>query len=396
MKKILALILAVLTLATNTAFASFSDVSNYKNDTFSEYINWLEEQGVVQGYSDGTFRPEKNITRAEFLKMLYETIGREYGDLGIPFSDVYPDAWYAKYVKEAYSTGIVEGYENGTFRPENPINFAEALKIVMEAFFDVNNLYEDGATYNPCNTIRLDSYSSVSASAWYWKYLHVADEFCILDFDSSANVWKNLGGDPVASTVDFNPSVNITRGDMAALLYIAKAVSDNGNKKYNSISTLPDDVPPPTIKIKGNEDCITKTNDALDLLKEKAKTNYDMVVKYVGIIECADTQSGMSVWEDPPRYQVGKATMDAGTIWYAGTIVHDAYHSKLYNDYLAQNPSSTVPTEIYSGKDAEQQCLDIQYEALVDIGAAQHTLDYIKNEAINTEYWNIDYEDRWW
>lgn len=386
MKKTLALILAVLTLATNTAFASFSDVSNYKNGTFVEYINWFEENGIIQGYSDGTFRPANNITRAEFLKMLYETLGMEGKTQALPFSDVPETEWYAKYVKEAYATGIVEGYKDGTFRPENPINFAEALKIVMEAIFDVDSLYEGGTSYNPCSGIRLDSYPSVSTSAWYWKYLHVSDELCILDFDSSAKI----------STVDFNPSVKITRGDMAALLYRAKSVSDNGSPNNYTIDSFLTDLTPDPMKIIGNKDCISKTNSALDLLKEKAKTDYDMVNDYVGVIECVDSQSGMSAWEDPPKYKVGKITMDGGTIWYAGTIVHDACHSKQYNDYLFANPSIQVPTEIYYSKEAEAECLDVQYGALEKIGATQDILDYIKNDAINAEYWDVDYEDRWW
>lgn len=384
MKKTFIIVLAMLAFGTNISFASFSDVSDYKENTFSLFINWLEEQEVVQGYEDGTFRPEKNISRAEFLKMLYETIGMQWQDTSLPFSDVPSDAWYTKYVKEAYATGIVQGYPDETFRPENPITFSEALKLVMEGFFDVDDLYGDGTTYDSCG-VPFDTYSSVNVSDWYWKYIHVADELCMLQLDLSPKVWG-----------DFNPSTNITRGDMAALLYIAKAVKDNGTEKYNELSMFPADISHSyKIKIIGGEDCISKTNEALDLLKEKAKTHYDTVVEYVGIIECAAAQSGMDVWATPPKYQVGEATMNAGTIWYAGTIAHDACHSQQYSDYLSENPSTEVPSEIYSGKEAEAQCLDVQYDALSQIGATQETLDYVKT-AIDSEYWNVDYEDRWW
>ncbi len=149
------------------------------------------------------------------------------------------------------------------------------------------------------------------------------------------------------------------------------------------------------IKITGVGDCASKTNQALDLLRNKAKIHYDTIVKYVGIIECTESQSGMYVWENPPRYQVGKATVDAGTIWFAGTITHDACHSKQYHDYLFENPLINVPSGVYTGRSAEAQCLDVQYDALHKIGATQETLDYITN-IINSEYWNVDYGDRWW
>jgi len=159
--------------------------------------------------------------------------------------------------------------------------------------------------------------------------------------------------------------------------------------------TEPKPLGPFEIKIIGDGDCTTKTNQALDLLRNKAKIHYDTIVKYVGIIECTASQSGMHVWENPPRYQVGKATVDAGTIWYAGTITHDACHSKQYHDYLFENPSINVPSEVYTGRNAEAQCLDVQYDALNKLGAAQETLNYITNVR-NSEYWNVDYDDRWW
>ena len=149
------------------------------------------------------------------------------------------------------------------------------------------------------------------------------------------------------------------------------------------------------ITVIGSEDFKNKTKLAFSLLYDKARNYYDMVLKYVGIIEYADKGSGIYAWENPPRYKVGKATVDTGTIWYAGTIVHDATHSKLYNDYLATYPSESVPEDIYSGEKAEAICLNVQYDALSKIGADQETLDYVKN-AINTKYWEIPYNERWW
>lgn len=150
-----------------------------------------------------------------------------------------------------------------------------------------------------------------------------------------------------------------------------------------------------TIKIKGDKNCVEKTQEALGLLQSKVADHYNTVDKYVAIIECTTQGSGMYAWETPPRYQVGKATIEAGTIWYAGTIIHDSCHSKQYHDYLSANNSATVPDKVWTGKEAEKQCLDIQYDALSRIGADQSTLDYVKN-IINSQYWDVSYNNRWW
>jgi len=79
-------LLSFLILSTQTAFAQFADVNS--NFHQSESINWLQNQKVVQGYSDNTFRPEAPVNRAEFLKMLYETIGLEGKTANLNFPDV--------------------------------------------------------------------------------------------------------------------------------------------------------------------------------------------------------------------------------------------------------------------------------------------------------------------
>lgn len=166
-------------------------------------------------------------------------------------------------------------------------------------------------------------------------------------------------------------------------------------------TALPTIIPTPSptnaiktqVKVIGDKTCVDQTNQALNLLQYKALDDYDNVVSYIGIIECTEAGSGMYAWEDPPRYKAGKVTRDAGTIWYAGTIVHDAWHSQLYHDYLVDHPASSVPDNIWTGKDAEQKCLEVQYSALQKIGADQTTLDYVKN-VINTDYWNDN--NRYW
>lgn len=113
----------------------FTDVSG---SPYSSAIGMLAERGVVQGYSDGTFRPEASINRAEFLKILVES---RYADMPTPedlqcFEDllVRTPQWYARPVCLGRQLGIVGGYPDGTFKPEKTVNLAEALKIAMLTF----------------------------------------------------------------------------------------------------------------------------------------------------------------------------------------------------------------------------------------------------------------------
>ncbi|MDP6576149.1 MAG: S-layer homology domain-containing protein [Candidatus Peribacteraceae bacterium] len=89
---------------------------------------------IVQGYPDNTFRPDDNVNRAEALKILLLSANikppEEY-DSPLPFSDINPDDWFFPYVKDAIELDVIEGYGDGTFRPANPMTRAEASKILL-------------------------------------------------------------------------------------------------------------------------------------------------------------------------------------------------------------------------------------------------------------------------
>ena len=121
--------------STNTS-TNFSDVT--ESHRYREAIEFASEEGVVRGYDDGSFQPERTLNRAELLKMTIEANFEEeeieeYSSERC-FSDIGEDVWYTKYVCFAKDRGIVDGYEDQTFRPEQEINTAEAIKITMDAF----------------------------------------------------------------------------------------------------------------------------------------------------------------------------------------------------------------------------------------------------------------------
>lgn len=97
---------------------------------YNEYVSYLANLGVIEGYEDGTFRPEEAITRQEFATMLAQ-LGEVLPAGEMPFTDVSAEEqWGIDYIYTTYANGWVEGYEDGTFRPDNWITRAEAVKMV--------------------------------------------------------------------------------------------------------------------------------------------------------------------------------------------------------------------------------------------------------------------------
>ncbi len=155
----------------------FPDIKGDENEIA---INYLKSKGVVNGYPDGTFRPEKTLNRAELLKIVVLAKYPEpTADFDIScFKDIVRGAWYAVYVCFAKENSIVQGYSNGNFQPGQKINYVEALKIALETM-----------GYSPAKPTKI----------WYQAYLDKASSM-------------NVGLDTLS------PEHEITRGEMAQLI----------------------------------------------------------------------------------------------------------------------------------------------------------------------------------
>lgn len=106
--------------------SSYSDVS--VNNWFNNAVCTLSNAGIISGYPDGSFHPNGKITRAEFA-----TIASRFFDVTVSGADAFPDIsghWARQYINEAAAIGIVTGYEDGTFRPQKLITRAEAMTMV--------------------------------------------------------------------------------------------------------------------------------------------------------------------------------------------------------------------------------------------------------------------------
>lgn len=107
---------------------NFSDVSADK--WYNNAVSTLSRMGVIGGYADGTFRPDAPISRAEFAKIAVSFTQNTGSATYNYFTDVKTTDWFAPYVTAAKDAGLIEGYSDGSFKPESKITRAEACAIV--------------------------------------------------------------------------------------------------------------------------------------------------------------------------------------------------------------------------------------------------------------------------
>ncbi len=142
MKKLLgALILTLVLCNTVNAYNFFEDWESFFTD-HNTAINFVQNKNIMSKYSDGFFHPERNINRAELSKIIITSIYGANHTGANCFPDV-KDDWYAPYVCKAKTEDIVSGYDDGTFKPDKNVSIAEALKLVLNAYDMPVNKTED-------------------------------------------------------------------------------------------------------------------------------------------------------------------------------------------------------------------------------------------------------------
>lgn len=108
--------------------ASYPDVA--KGKWYANYIAYAKQKGLTSGYPDGTFRPNSPITRAEAARLLTVAAELPAGKTGT-FSDVKEGAWYTGAIESLAAAGIASGYPDGTYRPDRHITRAEAVRLIV-------------------------------------------------------------------------------------------------------------------------------------------------------------------------------------------------------------------------------------------------------------------------
>ncbi len=106
----------------------FTDLA--EDDWYYEAVRFVQEQGLMNGYSDGRFGPNDTLSRGQLAQILFNKEGRPGVDQLLDFSDVSGEAWYAEAVRWVTSQGIAGGYGNGAFGPNDPIT-REQLAVML-------------------------------------------------------------------------------------------------------------------------------------------------------------------------------------------------------------------------------------------------------------------------
>lgn len=153
--------------ANQTYSNTFSDVA--KSHWAANYIGYMQQFGIITGYADGSFRPDASVTRAEFAAIASRFERLTEGTKS--FSDVPGNHWAAKYINFAATRGWVNGYADGTFRPNNSITRAEVAAVTCR-------LLERNAdqSYIRSHLSELRAFTDVSESHWaYWYTMEAAN-----------------------------------------------------------------------------------------------------------------------------------------------------------------------------------------------------------------------------
>ena len=178
---------------------NFFDIN--ENDWFAPYVYHMANLGIMKGYGNDEFRPAQNITRAEFIKTVVSAYQVKYGGNFsaniVPlegFSDVHSDDWFYSYINQARVMGVITGYNDGSFKPNQAISRAEAVTILMRVW-DIDNYYYDEMQNLP--------FSDVSSTDWFYTSIQKA-------FNT-----KLVNG---KTPTTFAPADNLSRAESAAII----------------------------------------------------------------------------------------------------------------------------------------------------------------------------------
>ena len=185
------------------------------------WLNTTDHFGYIIGYGDGTIKPDASITRAEvatiFFRLLTDEARDEFWTETNSYSDVAPTAWYNNAVSTLSRMGILGGYEDGTFRPNDSITRAEFAKIAV-SFFE----YEDISAEN--------IFTDVAAGSWYENFVAVAAKLGLIE-GYAGNVYR--------------PNESITRAEACTIINrtLGRAPDADHLLPESEMNTWPDNRP---------------------------------------------------------------------------------------------------------------------------------------------------------
>lgn len=178
----------------------FSDTEKHWANNMIEVI---ASHRIIDGYQDGSFKPDNRMTRAEFVKILVSSLASEELEttfaLESPFKDIAGDYWAKEYINLAYKKGWINGYD-GKFNPGDAITREQMIAILIRVLKDAD---PEGAV-RPESTAGIQSFiDSQKVSPWAWEAIDMALKYGIIQ--GSGN--------------EIKPAENATRAEAVTMLY---------------------------------------------------------------------------------------------------------------------------------------------------------------------------------
>ena len=195
--------------------AASTGVSGYAPRVFNDVAgrdceraaNTLHTYAMLNGYADGSFRPDGTITRAEFCALLCQAMGLRMPAQDYHFTDVAEDAWYYRYIQGAVGAGYMNGVGEGRFDPQGLVTHEQMITVLGRMSAELNMTLRSASQAVPAQTGVPGSYSDW-AQPWAWLL---------------AKSQKNVLGRPLNLLYDelehIAPQTPSTRGETAQVLY---------------------------------------------------------------------------------------------------------------------------------------------------------------------------------
>lgn len=185
------------------ALFAFTDLPETHKYYFT--LTYLESEGAIAGYPDGTVKPDNLVNRAELVMILFSGLKIAGASAAAPcFPDVPLNKWFTDPVCIAKQRGWIAGYPDGKFRPEQPVNRIEAMAIILNVY-GIPSADPHGI-----------SFTDISGDAWYLKFLQAAVD---------KNLLEEAGG-------KLNPGEERTRGEIAEMVRRILNLRFTGDSKY--------------------------------------------------------------------------------------------------------------------------------------------------------------------
>jgi len=177
------------------------DLTDFKGHWAEKAISTLAEKGVVNGYPDGTFKPDQAITRAEFAKLVSKTFGYT-ATTQAKFDDVSSEYWASGFINAVSEKKIMNAFSDGNFKPDQTMNRAQVATMISR----ILNMDKKEENYGEWAA----SFTDVPADHWAFRYIEIAKKLQLL---------------PSSYQTQFHPDYAVTRAEAAWMIEALSKIS---------------------------------------------------------------------------------------------------------------------------------------------------------------------------